>query len=139
MTILELLNKTHADFDVYDTEFDESVCCCDMDEEDVKENEGDNYYLFCYNLLSRMPLYEEHDYGIDYGTASAEWCKLIETNFDLFKEFTKRHWGCDYEDKDDFIYNWISEIHYYLAGYTDEGVYSDLVELVDKLNFKWNE
>ena len=46
------------------------------------------------------------------------------------------HWHdeCQYEDDDDeFIYQWITEIHSYMAGCVSDDFYGVLVEFVDEL------
>ena len=39
-------------------------------------------------------------------------------------------------DEDEFIYQWINEIHLYMAGYVSEDFYETLVKFVDSLEFK---
>ena len=60
-----------------------------------------------------------------------KWTELIQNNMEKFKAFTKENWSNQYEDdEDEFIYQWINEIHYYLAGYVNEDFYDELVKLV---------
>ncbi len=43
------------------------------------------------------------------------------------KEFTKEYWNYTYENvEDEFIYQWINELHAYSAGYTSENVYKSI-------------
>jgi hypothetical protein len=51
-----------------------------------------------------------------------------------FKKFTAEHWNNQYEDdEDEFIYQWINEIHLYMAGYTTERIYKLLNQFVETL------
>ncbi len=119
MTLYEFLKMTGDDYDVYDTEYDISVTCCDCHEYENK----DNYYRFCVGITKLVTVEK-----LKNGNITANWCDLIRTNMKVFKDFTKKNWYRDYEDEDDFIYEWINEIHYWGAGYTDEDTYKDFVE-----------
>ena len=53
---------------------------------------------------------------------------------DKFKAFTKEYWNNQYEDdEDEFIYQWISEIHLYIAGYVGEKMYGKLNSFIETL------
>jgi hypothetical protein len=53
-----------------------------------------------------------------------------------FRKFTAENWyeNCQYEnDNDEFIYQWINEIHQYMAGNVSEDFYDELVKFVKTL------
>lgn len=124
-TLYDYLKLTKNDFDTYDTEYDEGVTVCYIDEED----EEDDYDKFCNGIIKKVNVVE-----VNGDTLVVNWCELIQRNMDLFKHFTEEHWYKNYEDdEDEFIYQWIREIHYYMAGYVSEDFYKTLNEFVDSL------
>lgn len=125
MTLYEYLKMSENDFDTYDIDYDAVVTVCYIADED------DEYDKFCNGIIKKVNVLY-----IDSHYLTVDWCKLIERNMDKFKAFTKENWreNCQYEDDvDEFIYQWINEIHYYMAGYVDEGFYNELNMLVDSL------
>lgn len=129
MTLYEYTRVNQNDFDCYDTEYDISVTYCFIDAED----EEDVYDKFCNNLIKKVNVVEQtSDCAV-----ICDWTKLIKDNWNNFKDFTLAHWAFQYEDDDDeFIYQWIREIHYYIAGYVSEDFYTTLVKFVDTLEVK---
>ncbi len=125
MTLYEYLKMSKADYDTYDTKYDACVTVCHIDEED----EADEYDKFCNGIIKMVNVVEINGYNL-----TVSWSELIERNMDKFKEFTAEHWKYQYEDDiDEFVYQWINEIHMYIAGYVDEDFYSALNELIDNL------
>ena len=125
MTLYEYLQMAENDFDTYDTEYDACVTVCHICEED----ENDGYDKFCNNIIKKVNVV-----AINNNSLTVNWCELIKRNMDLFKYFTEEHWYNHYEDdEDEFIYQWINEIHMYMAGYVSEDFYSVLNEFVDGL------
>ena len=123
MTLYEYLRMTEDDFDTYDTEYDNGVTVCYIDDED------DEYDKFCNGIIKKVDVVKVGSYGL-----TVNWSELIERNMGKFKKFTKKHWNRQYEDDtDEFIYQWINEIHMYMAGYVSESFYSVLNEFVDSL------
>ena len=126
ITLYEFLKVTEKDFDTYDTEFDEVVTVCYIADEDV----SDEYDKFCTNIIKLVNV--EKQCG-EYSLV-VNWSDLIKRNLDKFKKVTKEHWNKQYEnDIDEFVYQWIKEIHYYLAGYVSEDTYKDLNEILKEL------
>lgn len=126
MKLYELLKMSMEDYDTYDTVFDACVTVCYIDEDDAK----DSYDRFCINLMKKVEVVRI----VPSSHLTCEWTKLIQDNMEKFRAFTEEHWRYKYRDDDDeFIYQWINEIHYYLAGYVSEDFYDNLVELVDSL------
>lgn len=125
MTLFEYLNMAQNDFDTYDTKYDAVVTVCHIYEED----EEDEYDKFCNNIIKKVDVV-----GIHRDSLTVNWSELIERNMDLFKYFTEEHWYYHYEDDvDEFVYQWINEIHQYIAGNVSEDFYSVLNEFVDGL------
>ena len=124
MTLYDYLKMSQNDYDTYDTEYDIGVTVCYIDEED-------DYDKFCNGIIKKVNVVE-----INGDTLTVDWCELIKRNMDKFKEFTSKNWyaSCQYEDDiDEFIYQWINEIHQYMAGYVSESFYSKLIEFVNSL------
>lgn len=123
MTLYEYLKMSEADYDTYDRDYDAGVTVCYIDEE------CDEYDKFCNGIIKKVDVVK-----INGDTLTVNWSELIERNMDKFKEFTAKHWKYQYEDDiDDFEYQWINEIHMYMAGYVSESFYSVLNEFVDSL------
>lgn len=123
MTLYEYIQMTECDYDTYDTTYDAEVTVCHI----YKEN--DNYDKFCNGIIKKVDVVKI--YG---DSLTVNWCELIERNIDKFKWFAREYWAYDYEDDvDEFIYQWISEIHMYMAGYVSEDFYSVLNKFIDSL------
>lgn len=125
MTLYEYLKLRENDFDTYDTVYDTGVTVCYI------EIERDEYDKFCNGIIKKVNVIHIND-----DTPTVNWAEMIERNIGKFKAFTKEHWyaNCQYEDDtDEFIYQWINEIHQYMAGYVSMDFYSVLNKLVDSL------
>jgi hypothetical protein len=125
ITLYDFLSLSECDYDTYDTKYDVEVTVCWIGEE------SDNYDKFCNEIIKKVNVVK-----INRDMIMVNWSELIERNIDKFKEFTKENWyeTHQYEDDiDEFIYQWIREIHYYMAGYVSEDFYGNLVELVKNL------
>ena len=126
MTLYEYLKMSECDYDTFDVAYDAEVTVCHVEEE------NDEYDKFCNGIMKKVNVIKVNDSNL-----IVDWSELITNNIDKFKEFTSKHWyeSCQYEnDKDEFIYQWIKEIHYYMAGYVSEDFYLTLNELVDSLD-----
>jgi hypothetical protein len=129
MKLYDYLKMTENDFDVLDTVFDTSVTVCYIEENSMQ---NDNYEKFCIELAKKV----EMEKIIDDIYIVAKWTELIQNNMEKFKEFTENNWKdeCQYDDDDDeFIYQWIEEIHRYMAGMVWDDFYKELVKLVETL------
>lgn len=123
MTLYEYFKMSEADYDTYDTEYDNGVTVCYIDEE------TDEYDKFCNGIIKKVDVVK-----INGDVLTVNWSELIERNMDKFKMFAREHWAYDYEnDINEFIYQWINEIHLYMAGYVGESFYSKLNNFVDSL------
>ena len=127
-TLYEIMKMSECDYDTYDTEYDTCVTVCFIADED----EEDNYDKFCNGIIKKVNVVKI----VPDSHLVCDWTKLIKTNMDKFRAFTKENWyeDCQYEDdEDEFIYQWIKEIDSYMAGYVSEDFYETLVEFVDSL------
>ena len=127
ITLYDYLKMSENDFDTYDTTYDAVVTVCYIADED----ENDEYDKFCNGIIKKVNVVH-----IDTHYLTVNWTELIERNMDKFKAFTKEHWyeSCQYEDDiDEFIYQWINEIHQYMAGNVSIDFYIELNKLVDSL------
>ena len=124
-TLFEYLEMSQNDFDTYDTKYDTGVTVCHIYEE------NDEYDKFCNRVIKKVNVVE-----VNANSLTVNWSELIERNMDKFKKFTEEHWyeSCQYEDDvDEFVYQWINEIHQYMAGNVSMDFYSVLNKFVDSL------
>lgn len=122
MTVYEYLKMNECDEDFWDDQFDTCVTICCPDEEST-----DFYDKYIEEISKRVNVIKTD------GTVIAGWSEMIEKNFEKFKAFTKAHWRTDYEDHDDFVYEWIKEIHLYVAGYVPDSFYEVLYGFAKEL------
>ena len=124
LTLYDLLKLYDTDFDVWDDTYDASVTVCLPDEIE------DDYDTFCCEICKKVePVRVTNSY-----TLVADWTKLIQNNMEKFRAFSNKYWVNQYDDVDDFICEWISEIHAYMAGYVADDFYATLVSFVNTLD-----
>ena len=123
MKLYDWLSIDKGSYDCYDTDIDESVTI------DWIDKPKSDYDFFVVGLLKKVDIEQK----TDDCTLVCDWSKLIRENFTKFKSFTKEHWARDYKDEYDFIYQWIRELHSYVAGYVNDSFYSTLKGFVDSL------
>lgn len=129
MKLYDFMKLSMEDWDTYDTEYDACVTVCYIDEEDVE----DSYDRFCVELMKKVEVIERNN-----DCLVCDWSKLIVDNIDKFRKFALDHWHKDSQydgedEEDDFIFAWINELHYLLAGYVSEDFYDVLLRLVENL------
>lgn len=113
MTLYDFLKDNDNSYDVADTVFDCIVTVC-------PPYDGDEWYdKFCNFILKHV---EYADY-VDECDASAYWYDFIDKNIDEFRRFANDMWAFIPNDNDDLIYEWIEEIHAWMAGNVSEDVY----------------
>lgn len=126
MTLYEFMKMSECDYDTYDVDFDAVVTVCLPDEDD----DLDAYGKFCFEIIKKVDVVKVADTGL-----IVDWSGFIKRNIEQLREFADEYWYNNYADDDDeFIYQWINEIHAYLAGYVSENIYEKLVELVETLD-----
>lgn len=118
MTLYELLEITNDTYDTYDTVFDAVVTV------DWIEEEKDFYDRFCRGIIKFVTVVKKSGDGL-----ICEWSDFITRNLAIFKKFAKEYWYIQYEDdEDEFIYQWITELHNWMGGYVSEDIYKIFVE-----------
>lgn len=125
ITLFDFLKLSEGDYDTYDTKYDAEVTVCYIDREE------DYYEKFCNEIVKKVNVVK-----INNDTLIVDWSDLIERNMNKFRIFTREHWYENYwyeDDDDEFVYEWINEIHGYMSGSVGEKFYSKLYELVKKL------
>ena len=126
MTLYEFMKMSECDYDTYDVDFDAVVTVCLPEEDD----DLDVYGKFCFELIKKVDVVKVTDTGL-----IVDWSGFIKRNIEQLREFADEYWYNNYADDDDeFVYQWINEIHAYLAGYVSEDIYEKLVELVEILD-----
>lgn len=126
MTLYEFMKMSECDYDTYDVDFDAIVTVCLPDEDD----DLDAYSKFCFEIIKKVNVVKVIDTGL-----IVDWSGFIKRNIEQLREFTDEYWYNNYaDDEDEFVYQWINEIHAYLAGYVSEDIYKKLVELVETLD-----
>ena len=125
MKLYDFMKISQNDFDTEDTIYCAVVTVCYIDEEDI----NDNYARFCIDLMKKVEMEKQIGDGL-----LVKWTELIQNNMEKFRAFAKEHWINSYEDdEEEFVYQWIKEIHYYMAGYVSMDFYDNLVKFVESL------
>lgn len=120
MKLYDLL-KIKDCIDTGDTVYDAMVTVDLIEDADVE----DNYDKFCNYLLHNVEV-------VDTKNDICDWTGFIKSNMEAFKAFTKEYWEHTYENnEDEFIYQWINELHLYCAGYTSENVYKAFLDTIE--------
>lgn len=135
MTILDYIIDNGKDLcaDIWDDEYDACVTV-DISVEDEAE---DNYDKFCRKLLSKVEFVNRMwSWDLDkYEETSliAQWSRFIRDNLKAFRKFSNEYWvKNNWDDDDDFVYEWIGQLHLYMAGYGTEDEYgNELLMLLD--------
>lgn len=125
MKLYDYLKLAENDFDTEDTVYCTGVTVCYIEE----NKSNDDYDKFCIELMKKAEVEK-----VSGDIILVKWTDLIKKNMDKFRKFTEENWYRQYKnDDDEFIYQWINEIHYYMAGYVSEDFYDNLVKLVAEL------
>ena len=124
MILYDFIVKNDADYDTYDDVYDASVTVS------INTEPEDDYDEFCIGLSKLVEVKEINHWG----DLICGWSDLISNNMSVFRKFANEHWiKGNYADKDDFICEWIKELHMLLAGYGEDGMYWFYKkEIVDK-------
>ena len=126
MTLYEFMKMSECDYDTYDVDFDAVVTVCLP----YEDNDLDAYDKFCFEIIKKVDVVKITDTGL-----IVDWSGFIKRNIEQLRDFADEYWYNNYADDDDeFIYQWINEVHAYLAGYVSGDIYKKLVELVETLD-----
>ena len=133
MKLYDFMKVSMNDWDTYDTVYDACVTVCYIDDAEDLENRNDdfvNFDKFNSEIMKKVEVIRQ----TDDCSLLVDWSNLIRDNMDKFRAFTEKYWSRKYRnDEDEFIYQWINEIHYYIAGYVSEDFYDILVDFVETL------
>ena len=124
MKLYDFLKENDADYDTYDLDYDEIVTCC------INIEPEDDYDEFCVALCKKIDV-------VDYtccGDPICNWSEFIKRNMDVLRDFSNKYWQRgNYEDEDDFICEWMKELHLFMAGYGADDSYGFYkTQIVDK-------
>ena len=127
MTLYEYMKVEQDCIDTYDNVYDAIVTVDYIEDDEYMENPDDeNYYKFSVEILKKVNVVKNVGDNL-----IVNWNELISNNMEKFREFSSENWYEQYEDDDDeFVYQWIKEIHMYLAGYVGESTYGKMLDLL---------
>lgn len=132
MTLHEFFTEAvvdgYYDFDVWDGTFDE---CLTISLPDAIED-GNDYDNFLVELPKHVELVSKGH--ADSCEITADWYGMIEKNEQILREWTEKNWlKGNHKDLDDYVEEWIKELHLWCAGYLPDDRCKDAYELVKKL------
>jgi hypothetical protein len=112
--------------DTCDTIFD-AIVTIDWDKDYKPSEEYKELEKFTTNIYKAVDFVEVNKGGVWI----VDWSGFIKNNLDKFKEFSKKYWYQSIEDwgEDDLIYEWINELHKWLAGYATEIIYKNFNDM----------
>lgn len=118
MTLYEKIREEEYEFDTCDDVYDIIITTVDIDEENDWYSKFGNFIMKNVNVL-------EEAGGCDY---VCDWSAFITENLSVFREAADAMWRRTPKDDDDLTYEWIREIHFWLAGYVSESEYREFME-----------
>lgn len=124
MTLYDFIKADDCCYDTYDDVYDTTVTV------DINLDPEDDYDEFCVELIKKI---EVKGRAYD-GNPVCGWYDYIKRNLPRFRQFADDYWiKNNHEDEDDFICEWVEELHRFLAGYGEDDQYWYYKqELVDK-------
>lgn len=122
MKLLEYLKTNSDDKDFYDTVYDISVTIS----LDTESADDDAHHKFLVMLCDSVEIINEN---------TVNWSGLIKNNMALFKDFMSKNWIIQYTDEDEFICEWITELHTDCAGMTVDSTYDEMLKLLKQCKY----
>ena len=119
MNLYDFLIQENADYDTYDNVFDSCVTVCTPYRGQHRESIDDFTDLITKNVSVIRTVND---------TVICNWSDFIRANMPILTEVAKKHWESYSTDEDDFIFEWIEALHYWIAGYQTDEVYRDFVK-----------
>lgn len=126
MNLYDFLRISDKDYDTFDATFDICVTCVSV----VESPDNDYTDLFSIALYKVVEVIPEKS---TQSHPCVNWAGLITAHYDKFQSFMKKYWITQYSDKDEFIYQWINELHLMLAGNGTDSAYKELIILIESL------
>ena len=134
LIVNELLFLKGKDLDTSDVLFDAVVTCCLIDTAEFKEAIGTSdeyYYRFCKYIYDNV-------FVSDMSLDLCDYTGFVQRHREALKGFMRENWKTQYEDENDFIYEWIKEIHSWLAGYVSESTYKEFLDTMTRYGYNAN-
>lgn len=122
MTLYDFITKEQADFDTYDTVYDVCVTVCEPYEYDEGEDK-ESCDIFSDMIIKMVEVEEK----TGECTCICKWSDFIKNNIETFRNAAEELWYSAPKEDDDLIYEWIKEIHLWLAGYVSDNAYTTFV------------
>ena len=127
LSISDYLRVSGGDFDSSDMTHYVIVTCCEPFEYDDNDtpDPSDAFSQYIYDNVNVIQ--EENE---KYNTI-CDWEGFVYKHYDTLYKFAEERWcslPVDCLSEDDFVYEWIKEIHGWLAGRLDDKTYSTLLE-----------
>ena len=121
-----MVKENKTDLDTYDTVYDRCVTIS-ADVDYPPEDDYDEFVFALTKLVDFKEVYSSCEVVCD-------WIGLIKRNMDVFRDFADKYWyKNNFKHDDDFIPEWIRELHLFAAGYGEDGKYGFYkAELLDK-------
>ena len=122
MNLYDFVMKEQGDFDTYDTVFDVCVTVCEPYEYDNGE-EKEYYDVFSDLIMKKVSVVKKIS---DY-ECQCNWSDFILLNKEIFKRASTELWTSVPAGEEELVYQWIREIHAWMAGYVSESTYKKFV------------
>lgn len=128
MNLFEFLIMGDVDYDTFDNVYDTCVTVCVPYEYENTE-EMDYYDKFTVFIYKSVKILERHKSKYSE-TLVVNWSEFIEKNLDTFRAIAEDMWREETipKDNDDLVYDWINELHAWLAGYVSDSRYQEFME-----------
>lgn len=128
LTPSDLLSEDNDYIEFYDDVFDVLVGLNYVSEKELNREDDKYYYRFLDYLNNNVQV-------LSVANSTCAWTDFIKKHIKVFKKFAKEYWVRSYkDDMDEFIYQWIKELHMYGAGYVSETEYRTLVDMLIDTN-----
>lgn len=123
-SISEMFKRVDGEtFDSCDFDFDILVTIDEIDEV------NDPYDKFCKAVYDRVNVIRDES---DTSYLCCDWSEFVYRYYDKLKDFADKNWvRNNFEDKDDFVYEWIKETQLLITGYGTDSIYNSLTELLE--------
>ena len=124
LTPSDLLSEDNDYIEFYDDVFDVLVGLNYVSEKELNREDDKYYYRFLDYLNNNVQV-------LSVANSTCAWTDFIKKHIKAFKKFAKEYWARSYkDDMDEFIYQWIKELHMYGAGYVSKSEYKALVDML---------
>ena len=123
MTLYELLQIKGDYIETSDVDYDVLVATDLVKDEDMNEN-TDNYYKFLNYIAHNVEV-------TDTRNDICNWSKFVLNHKVALTRFAEENWYEVPEEEDDFVYEWINELHNYQSGNISEKMYKEFIDTIN--------